>query len=264
MLNNAQTLKDGNLEQALADIQQLVRKNPTDSKYRVYLFQLLSILGQWERALNQLNVLADMDVETLPMVQTYRETLRCETLRTEIFAGHKSPLIFGNPEPWIALLLESLRLTANQQYAHANDLRQQAFDTAPVTSGVIDDEAFTWIADADSRLGPILEAIVNGQYYWIPVHRISVIRITPPEDLRDLVWMPAHFTWSNGGETVGFIPTRYSSSENSTDANIRLARKTEWTEVSDDTFIGLGQRLLSTNENEYALMDIRDIKLNTD
>lgn len=260
MLNSEQALKDGNLEQALADIQQLVRKNPANSKYRIYLFQLMTILGQWERALNQLNVLADMDAATLAMVQTYRETLRCETLRVEIFSGQRSPLVFGDPEPWIALLLESLRLTVSKQFDHASELRQQAFDAAPTTAGSIDDVPFTWIADADSRLGPILEAIINGQYYWIPFNRISTISISPPEDLRDMVWTPANFTWSNGGETVGFIPTRYSGSETSTDSSIRLVRKTEWTELSDGSFIGLGQRLLSTDENDYALLDIRHIQ----
>ena len=262
MLNNEQALKDGNLEQALADIQQLVRKDPANAKHRIYLFQLFAVLGQWERALTQLNVLADMDAATLPMVQTYRETIRCETLRAEVFTGQKSPLIFGEPEPWMALLLESLRLTADQQHAYANDLRQQAFELAPGTSGSIDEAEFEWIADADSRLGPVLEVIVNGLYYWIPFNRISIIRITPPEDLRDLVWTPAHFTWANGGETVGFIPTRYSGSEHSDDSSIRLARKTEWTDLTDEYFTGLGQRVLSTNENDYALMDIRELHFN--
>jgi len=262
MLNSEQALKDGNLEQALADLQQLVRKDPANSKHRIYLFQLFSVLGQWERALNQLNVLADMDASTLEMVQTYRETLRCETLRSDVFSGQRAPLILGEPEPWIALLLESLRLAADQQLSHANDLRQQAFEAAPATSGTIDDAEFDWIADADSRLGPVLEAVVNGSYYWIPFTRISVIRISPPDDLRDLVWTPAYFTWSNGGETVGFIPTRYSGSEHCADSGIRLARKTEWTELGDGAFSGLGQRLLSTNENDYALMDIRNLHFN--
>ena len=261
MLNSEQALKDGNLEQALADSQQLVRKDPANVKHRIYLFQLYSVLGQWEKALTQLNVLADMDAATLAMVQTYRETLCCETLRAEVFAGQRSPLILGEPEPWMALLLESLRLTADKQYAKANELRQQAFEAAPATSGTIDEVEFDWLADADSRLGPVLEAIVNGLYYWIPFNRISLIRITPPEDLRDLVWTPAHFTWANGGETVGFIPTRYSDSEHSADASIRLARKTEWTELTDESFIGLGQRVLSTNKNDYALMDIREITI---
>jgi type VI secretion system protein ImpE len=55
MLNSEQALKEGNLEQALAEIQQLVRKDPANAKHRIYLFQLFSVLGQWERALTQLN-----------------------------------------------------------------------------------------------------------------------------------------------------------------------------------------------------------------
>ena len=260
MLNSAQALKDGNIDQALADIQQLVRKDPANARHRVYLFQLFSVLGHWERALTQLNVLADMDAETLPMVQTYRETLRCEVLRGEVFSGQRSPLIFGEPEPWLALLLESLRLDLDQQHVHANDLRQQAFEGASASLGTLDNEAFDWIADADSRLGPVLEGIVNGKYYWIPFSRISAIRISAPEDLRDLVWTPVHFTWSNGGENVGFIPTRYSGSEHASDSSILLARKTEWLGLGNEAFIGLGQRMFSTNAKDYALMDIRDLR----
>ena len=44
------------------------------------------------------------------MVHAYREAIRCEVLRTEIFAGRRKPLIFGEPPHWMAWLLESLRL----------------------------------------------------------------------------------------------------------------------------------------------------------
>jgi type VI secretion system protein ImpE len=110
----------------------------------------------------------------------------------------------------------------------------------------------------------VLEAIINGQYYWIPFQQIQQIQIEEPVDLRDVVWMPAHFVWTNGGDTVGLIPTRYPDSETAEDSLLRLARKTEWTELNEASFIGLGQRLLSTNENDYALMDIREINFNTE
>jgi hypothetical protein len=32
------------------------------------------------------------------------------------------------------------------------------------------------------------------------------------EDLRDVVWMPAHLQFENGGESVALIPTRYPGS----------------------------------------------------
>ena len=111
-------------------------------------------------------------------------------------------------------------------------------------------EEFEWIADADSRLGPILEVLLNGGYYWVPFARCTAIRITPPEDLRDLVWLPAEFTWANGGEATGFIPTRYPGSEAAADAALRLARRTEWARIGEEAYSGLGQRVLATSAEE--------------
>ena len=256
-----ESLRDGDLEQALAQLQDRVRKNPSDAKLRVFLFQLLCVLGQWERALTQLNVAGELDAETLAMVQTYREALNCEVLRKEIFAGKRSPLIFGDPEEWIALMLEALRATADGQHDRAQETRNKAFETAPATSGSLDGQPFGWIADADPRLGPLLEAIINGRYYWVPYHRLHAIVIEEPADLRDQVWLPATLTFTNGGETVALLPTRYPGSEDSTESRIRLARLTNWQEVSPGAYIGLGQRMLATDQAEYPLMDVREIIL---
>ncbi len=78
--------------------------------------------------------------------------------------------------------------------------------------GTLDGRPFEWIADADPRLGPVFEAVVDGAYHWVPMTRVSRLALEPPADLRDQVWMPAEFTWTNGGRTVGFIPTRYPGS----------------------------------------------------
>jgi len=72
-----QSLREGRLQDALAGLQAQVRKEPANAQYRVFLFQLLAVLGQWERALNQLKVLGDMDPAHMPMAQTYREAIRC-------------------------------------------------------------------------------------------------------------------------------------------------------------------------------------------
>lgn len=252
-----QSLREGNLEDALAQLQQQVRADPSNAKHRVFLFQLLCVLGQWERALTQLNVAGDLDAGTLAMVQTYRETLRCEVLRAQVFEGRRSPLFLGEPEPWMALLLQALGLSAEGRHGQAEELRARAFDEAPAAQGVLDGEPFSWIADADTRLGPVLEAIVGGNYYWVPFQRIREIKLDPPEDLRDLVWTPAQFVWTNGGTAVGFIPTRYPGSEGSADGSLRLARQTVWEEPSPGFFVGLGQRLLATDAGEHPLLDVR-------
>jgi len=259
-------LSEGNLEEALLQLQEAVRNDPSDVKYRVFLFQLLTLMGQWDRALTQLQVIGELDANTLAMVQTYREAILCEGLRKEIFAGKRTPLVFGQPEQWMALLFEALRLTAEGQYAKSQDVRYQAFELAPATSGSIGDpqqQTFNWIADADSRMGPVLEVIINGRYYWLPFHRIRTINIEAPEDLRDQVWMPAYFTLANGGETVGLIPTRYPGSENSHDNQICSAHKTTWQELDADLYQGQGQRMLATDVGEYSIMDLREINLNS-
>ncbi|MDD1621624.1 MAG: tetratricopeptide repeat protein [Methylococcaceae bacterium] len=257
-----QSLHQGRPEEALAQLQENVRREPANPKLRIFLFQLLAVLGRWERALTQLNVAGELDSGNLLMVQTYREAIQCEVLRGDVFAGKRTPLLFGEPERWVALLVEALRLDADAHFNEAMTLRNEALELAPASSGSINGVGFEWIADADTRLGPVVEAIVNGKYYWIPFQQIRKIELDAPMDLRDVVWMPALFTWGNGGQATGLIPTRYSGSEKAQDALIQLARKTDWDESADGVCRGLGQRLLATNIDDYALMDARSIELN--
>ena len=252
-----QFIRDGNLIGALNALQNAVRKNAADVKLRIFLFQLLAVLGQWSRALTQLNLAGELDDSTLPMVQTYREAIQCEALRSDIFAGKRVPLIFGEPQPWLVQLIEALQLDATDpQRAAVN--RAQAFEAAPASPGSIDGQRFEWLADADTRLGPVLEAIVNGRYFWIPLCRISKIEFDAPVDLRDAVWTAASFTWTNGAQTVGLIPTRYNGTK--VDDALLLARRTEWIEEGASSGHGMGQRMWITDAGEYALMDLRIIE----
>ncbi len=261
MLAAAETLRSGNPEEALAQLQEQVRKNPANSQYRTFLFQLLAVLGQWDRALNQLKVLGDMDAATLAMVATYRDAVHCEAFRKDVLAGRRTPLVMGDPEPWMALLFEALRLGGDGQWEKAAEIRGQALEQAPATPGKINGEPFAWIADGDTRIGPMLEAVVAGKYYWIPFSRIRSLTIEAPSDLRDLVWTAAQVTFANDGETIALIPTRYAGSENASEGRVKLARVTEWQEQPGGTYLGLGQRLLATDQAEYGLLDIRSIEV---
>ncbi len=259
-------LRDGDPVAALKLLTEQVRGKPQDAKLRVFMFQLLCVLGQWERALNQLNVARELDPATLPMVQTYREAIACEALRREVFAGHKVPMLFGEPETWIALLIEALLREGRGEPDAARKLRAQALEEAPATAGQLvkgenPPAAFQWIADADSRLGPTLEAVINGRYYWLPWNRLAQVTIDPPQDLRDRVWMPAQFEFTNGGNVVGLIPTRYPGTELAAGGPLAMGRATEWRESAPGEYEGLGQRLITTDADEFALMDLRSVTL---
>jgi type VI secretion system protein ImpE len=262
-LDARELLRDGEIDAALKALQAQIRSEPANAKLRVFLFQLLCVNGNWDKARTQLELAGEMDAGTLGMVQVYREAMLNEALRTEVFAGRKTPLVFGDPQQWIALLLEALRLTGIGEAAKGQALRAEAFEQAPASGGRLNGKPFEWLADADSRLGPVLEAVVNGRYYWIPIGHIAEIKIEEPEDLRDLVWTPAQLKWTNGGDAVGLIPTRYPGSESSADPNVRLARRTDWSELSSDCYVGVGQRMFATDAGEYPLMEVRDVIFET-
>ena len=249
----------GRLSEALSALEAQVRADPTDAKLRIFLFQLLSALGDWERAINQLNVAAELDAINLLVAQVYGTALNCEALRSEIFAGKRSPLVLGEPTEWVGWLIQANQLVTEEKYQAAQELREKALEAAPAIPGTINGDDFEWIADADSRLGPVLEAIVDGKYYWVPFTAVKQMRIEAPASLRDLVWISAHFTWTNGGEAGGLIPTRYPGSESGEDDTLKLARKTEWVELPGSTSLGLGQRLLATDQDDFPLLEIREI-----
>ncbi len=251
----------GDPQGALELLQRQVREHAADAKLRVFLFQLLCVLGQWQRASTQLEVCGELDAATLPMVNTYREALKCELVREAVFAGKTTPIAFGQPQAWVAWLVEALQAQARGDAASAARLRTEAFDAAPATPGTLNDEAFEWIADADSRLGPVIEAVIKGRYCWVPFAAVAKVVIEAPVDLRDLVWAPAQFQLHNGGQTVALIPSRYAGSGASAAGALQLSRATEWLALAPDQFSGLGQRLLTTSGPELGLLEAREIVL---
>lgn len=257
-------IRAGDPQRALVELTAAVKASPAKPKLRIFLAQLLCVTGAWERAYTQLNVIAEMDPTTGPMREMVGHALRCEKIRAAVFEGRRSPMVFGQPEQWLALLIESMLQTGQGTPELAHDLAARAFDAAPATSGQINGEAFEWIADADSRLGPVLEAMVNGRYYWIPFSRLARVSIEPPTDLRDQVWLPATVQFANGGEAIAMIPTRYPGSESSADGLIQMARKTEWREIGPERYAGLGQRVLVTDRGEHDMLSVRLLELNTD
>lgn len=255
------SLKQGDLSATLAALQDQVRANPGDAKLRIFLFQLLCITGDWKRAITQLKLCAELDPMAIPMAQAYREGIICEVFREKVFSGERDPLIFGEPVEWVALMIEANKTLAQGNAAQATALRNKAFDQVPDMGGELNGQRFEWIADADMRLGPLLEIVINGKYFWMPFSSIRSLTVEEPEDLRDHVWTAAQLTLQNDGEFVALIPTRYVGTISTGDDASKLSRTTLWDDAGDETFTGIGQRLLSTDQDEVALMDLRSLTM---
>ncbi|RZI99117.1 MAG: virulence protein SciE type, partial [Rubrivivax sp.] len=67
-------------------------------------------------------------------------------------------------------------------------------------------------------------------------------------------------SFTNGGNSVALVPTRYPGSEKSEDGLINLARKTEWLSLpGEERYAGLGQRVFTSDIGDHDLMAIREI-----
>jgi type VI secretion system protein ImpE len=253
-------VKAGDLAGALSELQGRVRIHPGDLKLRIFLFQLMAVLGQWKRALIQLDVIHQLDSEVWPLVHTYREVINCEMHREAVFQGRCKPIIFGEPQQWMAVLVEAQQAHAQGDMARFLKLNAQALEQAPPSAGQINKQPFEWLADADRRFGPMLEMIFNGQYYWVPLTVVRALRTEKPADIRDLVWLPAEVTWANEGQNMVMIPARYPLSPDLGSENL-LSRKTDWRDRGEGVFDGLGQRMLVTDQSDYPVLEVRSIEM---
>jgi type VI secretion system protein ImpE len=256
-------LAGGDPQAALKALQQKVRGNAADVRLRIFLFQLLAVLGQWQRAADQLEVCGELDAGTLAMVNTYGPALQCEAVREAVFAGRTLPHVFGPPTQWVAALAQALKLEADGQAQAAAAQRAAALDEAEARAGTLQDQdgtqRFEWIADADSRLGPVLEVVVNGRYGWLPFVHLAQLRIEPVADLRDLVWAPAQLQFTNGGETVALLPARYAGTPLAEGGPLAMSRQTEWVDIGSSQFRGIGLRVLATDSAERGLLEVRHV-----
>jgi type VI secretion system protein ImpE len=251
-------LKAGRLRDALDALQNQIRANGADPTLRLSLCQILFVMGQWDRARTQLQVLESLGDEHKAWCGMMGQAMLGEALRREVFAGKTTPLVLGEPAAWLAQLISALRATDPEQQA---GVRAQAFESAAAVPAKVNGQEVPWLADADSRLGPVLELIMDGKYYWAPFERIRRLSIAPATDLRHLVWIPAQATWTAGGETAVLIPVRYPGTESAADDRLRLARRTDWEPLHGEHYRGLGQRMLTAGETDFPLLEVRTIDM---
>lgn len=247
----------GDLDGARAALIETIKSAPSDQGARMFLFQLQCVLGEWDKAQSQLRALAQLSPEAQMLAVTYNMAIDAERAREAAFAGQGQPALLVGSSPWAGDLAAALGAQAQGRFDEAEERRAKAFEAAPDTPGEIDGVAFDWIADADLRFGPALEAIVTGQWGLLPFDAISWINCEGVTDLRDLVWLPVQIGFKSGQSLAAFLPTRYPGSDREDDINLKLSRSTIW---RDEPWgqAGLGQRLLSlSDDSEVGLASLR-------
>ena len=255
-------LKEGNLDAALTRAKGAVRDQPGDPEARARLFQMFCLNGEWDRAEAQLEALLTSAAVQSPIWKQFQMLMRLERQRRDAHESGTAPAIVGEPQNWMASFAKAFELHQSGDVAGGAALREDALADAPAAAGQVDGVEFEWLMDGDARYGPMLEAYLptEGDYCWVPFSSLTSLRIEKPSQVNHFVWAPAHFTWSDGRVLHGFVPTRYFGSEASGDPTHALARGTDWVEAGSGVFVGRGQRVLLSADNDFPLLDLREAR----
>ena len=253
-------LRKGDVVGARAALTDIVRSRPGDPKPRMFLFQLLALVGEWDKSRKALQTLAQLEPEAQMLAAAYNQAIAGEELRASVFAGQAEMPLLANADGWAAGVAGGIALLARGDEAGAIAARDAAFDAAPDMPGRLNGEPFEWIADADSRFGPTLEVIVAGRYGLLPFDAVARIISEGPRDLRDLVWYPVEITLRSGQSVAGFVPARYPGSEASADPAEQLARVTGWHDTQWGQR-GSGQRLWVRSDGaDCGILGLRSLE----
>lgn len=254
-----QHLDAGDLAAAIAQVSEDLRKSPTDHSKRTFLFELLCCAGDLDRAGRHLDVIAGESAERAAAVMPYRILLEAEKQRRKVFAESLIPGLPQKIPDCVPLHLEAIRQVREKHYAEARALLEQAAATRTPQAGTIDGEPFEDLSDADDLMGPFLEAIVNGNYAWLPWDSVELVVISRPRHLRELVWVPARVDLNIGPLGDVFLPALYVDSYLHADPRVKLGRLTDWRQDVPEIALAAGQKLLTAGERDWPLLEVRSI-----
>ncbi len=279
---------DNNLQDALTRLESEVRSLPGNASHRWALAELLCVLGQWERALKQLQVgaklLDNKDTQWQAKAQMLRGLVRAEAQRREVFAGQLLPVPVIDRPQWMEDLARAMAANEAGNHAQADALRRSALGRAPTRSGICSwqadaaagqanqEQAFAWLGDSDTRLGPVCECMLAGGYRWLAYADIASLQIERPTGLLDLVWLPVRLqlrsTQAGAKPLRAYLPARYSGTEDiaaeigsSQRDALMLSRLTRWQDVGETGVFAVGQKTLMTDQGDLPLLGLRSLQM---
>lgn len=252
-------LRAGDITGARKSLAEALRRTPQDARLRQFFWQLLAVHGEWDKAEQQLRTLATTEPKAMMLGSVYNQALAAMRLRARVMTGEVRATSLVGSEPWVEGLLDTLQAFGRGD-ADASARSEVALAEAPATPGTMDGQPFEWIADADQRFGPMLEAIIGEHYGVVPFAAIKRLKVSEPSDLRDTVWLPVEIETRGGQVSMAFVPALYPGTEATGEGELMLARRTDWVE-RNGIETGIGQRLLGTDGPEEGILSVREIRL---
>lgn len=247
----------GKLDDAVAAANAAVRKAPADPAPRMLLAELMLFTGNAQRADTLLDALTTMEPGVAVPVAAFRQLLRAEEARRQVWAEGRVPEFLGSPPGHVSRLLEALVALRAGDGAEATRLAAEAEAARPPAAGSLDEAAFDDFRDADDLCAGFLEVLTTtGKYFWIPTERIAEAIFHPPQRPRDLFWRRVTMSVREGPDGEVFVPALYVPPDAAQPDPLRLGRATEWTGGEGAPVRGIGQRMFLAGEEGRTVMEL--------
>ncbi|MFM7127746.1 MAG: type VI secretion system accessory protein TagJ [bacterium] len=236
-----------------------VRDHPMDVGARLFLIELFSFSGEWDRAERQLGTLLTNQAEADVGVQLYLKCLASERKRARAMEGGQPPDVLGKVTEAMQWRMEALKHKGQaraEAIAKAVGLEQAAEAARPFQ---LNGQSFVAARDGDDLLGPVLEVFAQGEYFWVDISQVQLISAEKPKYPRDLIWLPARLEMENDAGNV-LLPLIYAGSSGLSDQELRLGRATDWQSEGESGLLrGQGQKeWFFDGETAVAVVQWRD------
>ena len=252
-------LDAGDLISAIEQVTREVKTNPTQDACRILLFELLSLAGEWDRAEKQLQVLLHMDATLQFGVQVYLNNIKAEKARLQLFSSGVHPHFITEPPAYVDLLLNAIREIQAGRLAEARQQLERAEEERPALPGTLNGIPFSDFRDASDQTGSVLELIIHDKYTWVPWEQIKRLEITPPRQLRDMIWTPVKIESHDGAVGEVFVFSLYPGSCRHENPQVRLGRMTEWKTLGEEVYLPVGLRLFLADEEDKSIFEAGSI-----
>jgi type VI secretion system protein ImpE len=256
--------KAGQLAEAIAAQNEVVKQRPTDPNARFELFVFLCFAGELERAEKHLDALDTRDGSFQRGSVVFRNLLASELERRRVFEGRGRAVLPPKATDSVEQRREALTRLCAGDAPGAEGLLERAIAATTAVSGRIDGQEFDGLCDYDDVLGDVIEVFAGGRYLWLPLAHLRVLELSEPETALDTLWIPARLEDRDGETAQVHVPALYAGSHADADPQVRVGRDTAWPERGA-LRVGRGQRVWISasgdDVREHAALSVRRIEV---
>lgn len=249
---------DGRLTDAVAAAIEAVKAAPGDRGKRWLLAELLAVAGDTERADKHFDFLTTGSEKPELSALLGRQLLRAEIGRREVFTQGRLPEFLTQPPDHVKLSLEALIALREGKAEDALAKLSEAEAARPTVSGTFNGTPFSGLRDLDDITAGVFEVFTShGNYYWVPFEAVELAECRTPSRPKDLIWRSCHLIVKDGPDGEVYLPALYPGSHAAAEDDLRMGRRTSYTDTAPVR--GTGLRELLIGENVHTLIEVETL-----